>query len=492
LNLGLRYDLLTWPVEVKNRQANFDLVTGALVIAGSGIPRTAVSNNYHNFAPRLGFAYKLTSDSKTILRGGYGLFYFIDRGGISNQLAQNPPFSGANSVSYAQGFRITLSGSLPCEPTCTQAQLISTNATGPLPSGDFTSLNLAAPTGVAVIALLPGNLTPRVSQYNLQVQREVGADQSVSIAYVGTHGSHLTRNYNSNQSSYGLVSTQLFPNLGSVTTLDNRGTSSYNSLQAQYERRFRHGLQFTGAFTWSKTLDDSCGGLDACSPQAFNNFSIERGLSNQDVPYRLVLSTLYELPFGRGKRWGSDWSRPLEFIVGGWQINGIYQRQGGQPFSVTVDGNPNGARADLTGKPTVHTGTLTNFINETFTSELCPGSINPILVPAAPFTLPLSTKGLGSAGLPCPGGNFLAPGTSGRNILRGPGFGNLDLALFKNFAFTETVKAQFRVQAYNFTNTPYFQNPNGDLSQGPSNFGRINSTIPKTYRQIELGLRITF
>lgn len=111
LNLGLRYDVLTWPVEVENRPANFDLVTGALVVAGSnGASRTLIPNGYHNFGPRLGFAYQLTGDGKTILRGGYGLFYFLDRGGISNQLAQNPPFAGTNGVSYALGFRITLSG----------------------------------------------------------------------------------------------------------------------------------------------------------------------------------------------------------------------------------------------------------------------------------------------------------------------------------------------------------------------------------------------
>jgi len=234
------------------------------------------------------------------------------------------------------------------------------------------------------------------------------------------------------------------------------------------------------------------GNLDNCAPQVFRNFSLEHSLSNEDVPYRLVLSSLYELPFGRGKRWGSNWSRPMDWALGGWQLNGIYQIQGGQPFSVTVDGSPSNTRADLSGNASVNTGNISNYINETFQQEVCPGSVNKVTVPAGPFTLPLSSKGLGSAGLPCPGGTFLAPGTAGRNTLRGPGFGNMDLAVFKGFSFTETIKAQFRVQAYNLTNTPYFQNPNDDLSQGASNFGRITSTIPNTFRQIELGLRVTF
>jgi len=462
LNVGLRYDVLTWPIEVDDRQANFDVVTGALIVAGSnGASRSLIPNDYHNFGPRLGFAYQLTSDGKTILRGGYGLFYFLDRGGISNQLAQNPPFAGTNGVSYAQGFRITLSGALPCEPNCTQAQLISTNATAPLPSGNFTNLNLAAPTGVSVIAYLPANLTPRVGQWNLQVQREIAKNTSVSLAYVGTHGDRLTRTYNSNQQLFGVPSgTSLLPNVGTITTLDNRGKSYYHSLQAQYERRMTNGLQFLGAFTWSKTIDDSCG-LDSCAPQLYTNFNLERGLSNQDQPYRLVLSSLYELPLGRGKHWGHDWSRPMDWLLGGWQVNGIYTLQAGQPFSVTVDGSPGNTRADLIGKPVVQPGNLLHYVT------------------ASGFAIPAKTAGI-----------FNAPGTSGRDIIRGPGSSNMDLAVFKNLSFTETVKAQLRAQAYNLTNTPHFANPNSDLSQG--NFGQITSTIPFTFRQVELGLRVTF
>ena len=496
LNLGLRYDILTWPVEVEDRQANFDLVTGALVVAGSnGAPRQLVPNDYHNFAPRLGFAYQLTNDGKTVLRGGYGLFYFLDRGGISNQWAQNPPFSGENTVTSAQGYRITLSGALPCEPTCTPAQLIATNATAPLPSGNFTNLNLSAPTGVSVIAVLPNNLTPMVSQANLQLQRQIGTNQSVSLAYVGTFGDHLTRNYNANQQLFDSTpGTELYPNLGSITTQDNRGKSSYNSLQAQYERRFAQGLQFLGSFTWSKTLDDSCGNLDACAPQLYSDYGIERGLSNQDQSYRMVLSALYELPFGRGKRWGGDVSRWVDYAIGGWQLNGIYTLQGGLPFSVTVDGNPSATRANVIGAPQVN-----------------PGNINQYMTASA-FAIPAATiyyTGSGSVN----GAVFNAPGTSARDLLRGPGLSNMDLSLFKNFSVTERIKAQFRVQAYNLSNTPHFANPQSDLggynivcpaglTTCPNNamlkfnpnsqFGVINSVQPFSWRQVELGLRVTF
>jgi hypothetical protein len=469
LNLGIRWDILTWPTEVENRQANFDLVTGALIVAGSnGAPRTLIPNDYHDFGPRLGFAYQLTGDAKTVLRGGYGLFYFIDRGGISNQLAQNPPFGGENSVTYQQGFRITLSGSLPCEPTCTPAQLLAPNATGPVPSGNFTGLNLAAPTGVSVIALLPSNIPPMVSQWNLQVQRQIGTNQSVSLAYVGTHGAHLVRNYNANQQLYNTSTSVagLYPNLGSIQVQDTSGKSDYHALQAQYERRFTQGLQMTGAFTWSKTLDDSCGNLDGgggCAPQLYTNYRLERGLSTQDVDYVMSISALYELPFGRGKKFGSDASRWMDYLIGGWQLNAIYALQGGTPFSVTVSGNPSSTRADLVGKISVHPGNINNYVD------------------AAAFAVPAKNAA----------GNYIAPGTAGRDIVRGPGFSNMDFALFKNFPITERIKGQFRVQAYNLTNTPHFANP-ADTNLSDGHIGLINNVLTNSWRQIELGLRITF
>ncbi len=475
LNLGLRWDILTWPTEIQNRQANFDLVTGALVVAGSnGSLRTSIPNDYHDFGPRLGFAYQLTRDAKTVLRGGYGLFYFTDRGGINNQLAQNPPFSGENSVTYQQGYRITLSGALPAcnpNPTCPAADLITTNATGPLPTGNFVlgtgpgQLNLSAPTGVSVVGLLPSNVPPMVSQWNLQVQRQIATDQSVSLAYVGTYGSHLVRNYNANQLLYNAPASVpgLYPNLGSIAVQDTSGKSYYHSLQAQYERRFTKGLTATGAFTWSKTIDDSCGNLDNCNPQLYTNFGIERGLSTQDQSYAMVLSALYELPFGRGKRWGSNVSRWMDYVIGGWQLNGIYSLLGGNPFSITVSGNPSSTRADLVGKVQVHPGNLQDYVD------------------ASAFAFPAKN----AAGI------YIAPGTSGRDIIRGPGSSNLDFSLFKNFSVTEKVKGQFRFQAYNLTNTPHFANPS-DTNLSDGHIGQITGVLTNSWRQVELGLRFTF
>jgi len=333
--------------------------------------------------------------------------------------------------------------------------------------------------------------------------RQIGTNQSVSLAYVGTHGDRLTRNYDANQTLYG-GAPKLYPNLGSITTQDNSGKSDYHSMQAQYERRFTNGLQFLGAFTWSKTIDDSCGNLDTCAPQLYKNFAIERGLSNQDQPYRLSLSALYELPFGRGKRWGHDVSRPIDYVVGGWQLNGIYVLQAGLPFNVTVDGNPNNTRADRVGTIGVKSGNIASYISETY--QLCDPSLpfqpNPSMAnynpnyPVGPFLFPASsapsTCPNDATKVVSPGGFYLAPGTGGRDILRGPGSSNMDLALFKNFGITEGVKGQLRLQAYNLTNTPHFANPDGDLSHGKGVFGQINSIQPFSWRQVEVSLRFTF
>lgn len=466
LNLGLRYDIYTWPVEVQDRQANFNLVSGALELANqNAASRAFIPNDYNNFGPRIGFAYQLTGDGKTVLRGGYGIFYFLDRGGISNQLAQNPPFSGQNSVSYGQGFRITFTGALACQPNCTASQLDATQATAPLPSGDFTALNLAHPAGVSVVAVLPSNVTPNVSQWNLQVQRQVDASSSVRLAYVGDRGKNLTRNYNANQDLYGIPTSnpahKRFNALGSATVQDTSGNSIYHSLQAEYQRRLTRGFQFLGSFAWSKTLDDNCGDLDRCQPQLYTDFRDERGRSNIDQNYRLVLSSLYELPWGHGKHWGSKWSGPVDLALGGWQLNGIYTLQSGLPFSVTASGTPSNTRADLIGKLVVH-----------------PGSLNPYFDTSA-FRPPAAT-----------GSVYNAPGTAGRDILRGPGSSNIDMALFKSFSFAERYKLETRVQAYNLTNTPHFANPNSNING--SNYGQITSTQPFSYRQVELGLRFTF
>jgi hypothetical protein len=457
LNLGLRYDLYTFPSEVANRQANFDPATGELRVAGQdGNSESLIPTDKNNFAPRIGFAYDWSGDGKTVIRGGYGVFYFLDRGGIDNQLAQNPPFSGFSEFRFDDGVRITLSGRAP------NGSLDSRLATGVLPLGDASGLNLKNPTNVTVFSALESNVNSYVQQWNLQVQRQLNADTALSVGYVGTKGSKLATYYNLNRQAYNAPGgTRLFPSLGNVNVQDTAGNSIYHSLQTQLERRLAKGLQFLASYTWSHAIDDSAGAFDNQTNRVDPyNLRLERGNSSLDLRHRFVFSSLYEIPYGRGRMYGKDLSGVMDAVLGGWQLNGILTLQSGQPFDLTDPGNPE-TRPDITGNP------------ETFGD------------PDRWFTTTVFAR------VPTNGsGVKLRPGSAGRNILYGPGIKSLDFSLFKNFHITERIKTEFRAEVFNLTNTPQFSQPNGDITSG--DFGRIRSTRLGSNRQIQFALRVTF
>ncbi|HEY0322179.1 MAG TPA: TonB-dependent receptor [Pyrinomonadaceae bacterium] len=459
LNLGLRYDIYTNPVEQYNRQTNFDITTGRLLLAGAnGNSRSLINSDHNNFGPRVGFAYSI-GDGRTVLRGGYGLFYFLDRGGIDNQLAQNAPFSGFSQFNYTNGFRVTLSGQGPLGNNDSRL------ATNPLPTGDVSGINLNNPQNITVFSVLPDIQTSEVHQFNVQVQRQLTADTVIDVGYVGTRGRNLATYYNLNRQLLGRPNgTRLFPNLGDVNVRDDNGHSRYDSLQVQLERRFTRGLQFIAAYTWSKAKDNSPGAFDSVGfrPQDPQNIELEYGNSNLDIPQRFVFSWLYEIPFGRGRRFGSDMPRALDFLVGGLQVNGIVNLQSGQVFNVIARGaSPDDVRVDLISDP---------FSN----------------VPAGRYFNP------GAFGNPpSVGGVFTRVGTLQRNSLRGPSIKTLNLGLAKNFFFTERFRTTVRAEFFNLTNTPQFSTPNTDISNGAS-FGVFQNTRLGTNRQVQLGLRMEF
>lgn len=460
LNLGLRYDIYTNPVEQYNRQTNFDLATGRLLLAGvNGNSRSLVNNDYNNFGPRVGFAYNVGGEGRTVLRGGYGLFYFLDRGGIDNQLAQNAPFSGFSQFDYTNGYRITLSGQGPLGNN--DARL----ATNPLPTGDVSSINLNNPQNITVFAVLPDIKTSMVHQFNVQVQRQLTEDTVIDVGYVGTRGRNLATYYNLNRQLLGQPNgTRLFPNLGDVNVRDDNGHSRYDSLQVQLERRFTRGFQYIASYTLSKAKDNSPGAFDSVGyrPQDPQNIELEYGNSNLDIPHRFVFSWLYEIPFGRGRRYGTDMPPALNFLIGGLQLNGIFNYQSGQVFNVIARGaGPDDVRVDLVGDP--------------FSG-----------VPAGRYFNPAAF-----ANPPSAGGVFQRVGTLPRNSLRGPSVKTLNLGLAKNFLFTEQFRTTLRAEFFNITNTPQFSTPNTDISNGTA-FGTFQNTRLGTNRQVQLGLRVEF
>jgi hypothetical protein len=455
LNLGLRYDLLTWPSEQFNRQSDFDLATGTVLLAGqNGVSSSIVKNDDSNFAPRVGFAYQLTDDGKTALRGGFGMFYFIDRGGISNQLGQNPPFAGVSQYNYSDGYRFSISGQCPLSSS--DALVCSPAA---MPPAVLAGFNPANPANLSFSVWPQNNRTPQVTEYNLQIQRQIATDTVLSLAYVGDFGRRLALYYNANEQFFNApFGARPYPTVGSLTVMQDIGNSNYNSLQVQLQKRFSHGFQFITSFTWSKDMDDGDGAFDGGQPQNIYDLHAEWAQATINQPYVFHADTLWELPLGRGKRWGNNWARSVDEILGGWHFNTIWTIQSGIPINFSANGNE---RPDVTGRLYVIGNT-----NEYFNTNVL---VNPPELPSSVY---------------------VRPGNLGRNPLLGPGQFSVDVALFKDFSLTERVKLQIRGQAYNIGNTPQFSQP--DTGIFDSNLGRITSTLLDTERQIEFAARVTF
>lgn len=461
-NLGLRYDYFTNPTEQYGRQANFDLQTGRLIVASDN-GDALVETDTNNFGPRVGFAYDLDGEGKSVVRGGYGLFYFLDRGGIDNQLAQNPPYSGFSQFNNCAGtstncVRIALSGRAP------NGSLDSRQATGALPLGDVSSVNLNNPQNVSVVAWKPDNSTSNVHQFNVQYQRQLTGNTAMSVGYVGTRGRNLILYYNLNGTirepgtnvacPNGVTTSPCYTIGGAARVRDDIGKSSYDSLQLSLERRFAAGWQYRAAYTLSKTKDNGEGAFDAVADTNIN-FIEPFATSRLDFPHVFSFESVWDIPFGRGRRWGSDIPSALNAVIGGWQLNGIWRAQSGQPFDV----RRNGVRVDVANDP------YANGPNRLFLNR--------------------------SAFTDAPAGRF---GNLERNSLRGPSTNQLNLGLTKNFDVLELFKIQFRAEFFNIFNRPQLALPNTDLNNTDpiGGFGHIRSTYGFTNRQIQFGLRLEF
>jgi hypothetical protein len=506
LNLGIRYDLFTFPYEEHNNQSDFNLQTQTLQVAGTdGLSRSIIKTNFNNIAPRFGFAYDLTGKGQTVLRGGYGIFYFLDRGGINNQLGDNPDFNGSASFSDVPtngSYRINFSGQAPAGDNNNQ------DATGSLPLPAFGStVNRLDPINSNLISVDTHLPTSMIQQWNVQLQQQLNSNTSVTFAYVGTSAQRMRSWFNLNSQILDEApNAKLYPNLDSIDRGIANGASNYNGLQVFLNSRMSHGLQVTAAYTWSHTLDDSNGAFNTGTNSAGNRIFIEPGgpdfkanygNSDQDQRNVLVLSALAELPFGKGKMFASHLPTALNYAIGGWQLNTITTLSSGTPFDVTT-GNyfylaPDGTtsqpsaslnnRADIV-KPVHYVKSLHEWFDTT--SFVRPPVIDP--------------NGQTST--------YIRPGTLGRNQLVGPAYRDLDMSLFKNFPFTERITGEFRAEAYNLTNTPAFTNPNGSIDSCPGSavevcsssttgqdngsYGQINGTRTHSERQLQLAFRVQF
>jgi len=479
LNLGLRYDLYTYPVESNNFQSNFDLTTGTLLRAGTnGNSASLIDTNYGNFAPRVGFAYDLSGKHTDVLRGGYGIFYYQVRGGIGNVLSNNPEFNGTASYSAFSGYRITFSGEAPNNTN------LNTAATGDLPLPTFASAAIEAnPTNVNVISYAKHDPTSTIQEWNLQFEHQFGQNTVMDLAYVGAKADHETNTFSyTNPQLVTGVKNFASQGLG-VTVNTNNGSFKYNALQARLNRTMSRGLQSTVAYTWGHALDNATGAfsqtggstilLDANGPLLRANY----GNTDNDQRQSVTVSILYELPFGRGRQFAPNVPKAADYLIGGWQLNPFWVAGTGTPYNVTINGLNSSSptnRPDLVG----------NARNGELVRDNVRGGYI-WLEKSALATPPVTTTtALGPIGV------YTRPGTLARNTFHGPGYDQLTASLFKNLPLGEKVVGQLRFEAYNLLNHPQFTNP--DAGYTDTNFGLINSTRQHSERELQAAIRFTF
>ncbi|MEX2262933.1 MAG: TonB-dependent receptor [Bryobacteraceae bacterium] len=442
LNLGLRYEFQSPYVEQNDRVANFvvdpsDPEFGNLIFPrGDGVEeRSFRQRDFNNFAPRIGFAYQLTS--KTVLRGGYGIFYlgtFSLPTGATPEY--NPPFF--------------LQVNIPTQAAAANSVHIIRDGFQP------DALNPTVLDGRSLAAIWPYNWSDgTTNQWNFNIQHTLPGNSLVSLAYVGSNTVHGMSSTDINQPVPGPGGNnprRQFPRFSNIVTLLPVSGANYQGLEAKFERRFQRGFSILSGYTASKTLEKGIG-------QQSSILAPEKRLSIQHLPHRFFTAAVWDLPFGTGRRWASQGI--ASHIAGGWQISPIFSAQRGLTYTPAVNGNPanttGGQRPDRLRDGNLPRGERTPerwFDPSAFALP-------------APFTF----------------------GNSAANVLESPGLINLNMSVARTFRFNERVSLDFRSEFFNVFNEAQFAFPNAVVNT--VNAGTISETASSA-RQIQFGLKLVF
>ncbi len=460
LNLGLRYDLMKPPREKYDALAMFVPSLGKIVTAGTGtlsaaeytariaaaglaanvvkaadvgLPRTIVSTDWNNLAPRFGFAWRMFGNSRTVLRGGYGIFYGSSSLYRMDEYADTYPFGVTETFSRVttDPRRLTLSNPFP------------TDRRG------FSGVT----STFGQESLTPA--TQYIQSWNLAIERELGRGLVVELAYAGSKGTHLQRRYDLNQAGRTQATSTIrpFPAFASINIINDGSNSIYNSGAVTVRQRLSKQFFVRGTYTWAKSIDESSntGGTIAYNfsqAQDSRNLKLERGRSDFDIGHTFAGSFI----------WSPDFSR--NWLARDWQLAGTSTIYTGQPFTPRV-ATVNYVNGEATRPDRIANGAIDNpTVDRWFDRSAF------AVVPTGAYRF----------------------GTSGRNILDGPGAVIINASLSRRFRFGESKSIQYRLEAFNLPNRPNFGLPDNNVDLITA--GTIRRA--RNSRNLQMGLRLEF
>jgi hypothetical protein len=411
-----------------------------------------------NWAPRFGFAYRPTSSDRLVVRGGYGLFFELSEFNAFHYGFNNPVQAPDQFSNFAAN----------SAPTPLQSAFIG-GGTPPL-SQAFISINPES-----------NMRQPYVHEWSVSVESQLTSSMALEVRYVGTSAIELSHfHFFGNQAVPGpgpIQPRRLYPDFGFTAQMSSGANANYNGLQVQFTRRMFNGWQFLAGYTWSKNISNNEGEegayADGSAPygQNDNSQASERGLTVNDVRHRFTFSSLYELPFGNGRRWLSHSNALVNGILGGWELTALASFQTGFPIT-PQSGIDSGNVGTGSWRP----------------DRICNGNL-----PSDKRTVArwFDTSCFTNAFLIADNNNGIFRfGNSGRSVLTGPGIQNFDFALLKDFHITESKKLQFRAEAFNALNHANFSADGVITHVNDSRFGQVTSASEG--RDVQFALKFLF